>query len=262
MNKMLTYFDVHGHIQLSDYDADREEVIRRASELGIGMIIVGTDARSSKKAVALAEAHEGTWACVGIHPTDIEGDIDFPSVQELARHPKVVAIGECGLDFFHSKPEAIPFQKEVLLQHINLAKKVKKPLMLHVRNAKVPTTNAYQETISILKEHPEVRANFHFFAGTIQDSNDIVAMGHSLSFNGVLTFARDYDEIVKTVPLAHIMSETDCPYVAPAPYRGKRNESSYVTEVVKKIAEIRGEELDVVAKQLAQNAKDFFNCAG
>jgi TatD DNase family protein len=272
----MKYIDIHGHINFPEYDADREEVIQRAHDAGVGIITVGTGLESSQKAIELAEAHENMWAVVGIHPIDTHADVaisEFAGIKELAKHRKVVAIGECGLDYFHSKPEAIPLQRELFQCHIELANEVKKPLMLHVRNGKtnlksvspdsasissVLGHNAYQEAIEILKKHAKVRANFHFFAGTLQDAKDIIEMGNAMSFTGVLTFARNYDEIIKNVPLTHIMSETDCPFVSPTPYRGKRNEPSYVIEVVKKIAEIRGEALDVVEKQLVENARQFF----
>ncbi|MEK7641923.1 MAG: TatD family hydrolase [Patescibacteria group bacterium] len=256
----MKYIDIHGHVNFPKYDADREAVIQRARDAGVGMLTVGTDVSSSREVVKIAEAHEGMWAIVGIHPTDAVDitDADFSALQESAAHPKVVAIGECGLDYFHSGPEDMEKQRSIFIKHIDLANKLNKPLMLHVRNGKDSIHNAYQETIAILKERSKVRANFHFFAGSLQDARDIVAMGNTVSFTGVLTFARNYDEIVRDVPLDSLMSETDCPYVAPIPYRGKRNEPTYVIEVVKKIAEIRGEDVDTVATTVLQNAHQFF----
>lgn len=275
MSTNLEYIDIHGHINFSDYDADRETVIMNAKEAGVGIITVGTDVGSSKKAIELAETHENMWAVVGVHPTDAKNitDDDFSVLQELAKHPNVVAIGECGLDYFHGKPDEISRQREVFLKHIEIANHANKPLMLHVRNGKQTglayglmnekdsyniKNNAYQETISILKQHSKVRANFHFFAGTVQDALDIVDMSNMISFTGVVTFTHDYDEIIRTVPLESIMSETDCPFVTPVPYRGKRNEPLYVIETVRRIADIRGQDFDVVAKQIIDNAKTFF----
>ncbi len=272
MSNDLKYIDIHGHLNFPDYDADRGEAIERARRAGVGMITVGTDLQSSKKAVELAEAHDDIWATVGIHPTDVNDitDADFSELRGLAIHPKVVAIGECGLDYFHSKPEDMEKQREMFIRHIQLANEVGKPLMLHIRNRKNDgltigkndgtydvKINAYQEAVSILKQYARVRANFHFFAGTVQDARDIVSMGNTVSFTGVITFARDYDEVIRSVPLESIMSETDCPFVAPVPYRGKRNEPSYVVEVVRKIAEIRGEDEDTVRGQMADNVQRF-----
>ncbi|MBP6858876.1 MAG: TatD family hydrolase [Candidatus Pacebacteria bacterium] len=260
MSNKFTYIDIHGHINFPDYDIDRQVAIERAQEAGVGMITVGTGIESSRQAIKLAEAHENMWAIVGIHPTDAKDltDTEFSELQELAAHPKVVAIGECGLDYFHSQPEEMGKQRDIFIQHIELANSVNKPLMLHVRNGKTAEHNAYQEVIAILKEKAKVHANFHFFAGTLQDAQDIIAMGNTVSFTGVLSFARNYDEIVKNIPLESIMSETDCPFVAPVPYRGKRNEPSYVIETVKKIAEIRGEDLSIVSSTLLNTAKKFF----
>lgn len=257
------------------YDADREIVIKRALDAGVGMITVGTDLESSKAAVTLAETHEEMWATVGLHPVYAgESNNDFLEtgavtgrrpIQEfnesefktLASHPKVVAIGECGLDYFHSRVEDIQNQKEMFYRHISLANLVKKPLMLHVRNAK-DGTDAYQEAVSILKERANVRANFHFFAGTLSDLKSILEIGGTVSFTGVVSFTRDYDEIVKKVPMDRIMSETDCPYLAPIPNRGKRNEPAFVLDTINKIAEIRGENPQKLSEQIFKNARNMF----
>jgi len=252
----MNYIDIHGHVNFPEY-ANREGVIARAHAGGVGMVTVGTDLASSREAVTLAKTHENMWATIGLHPVDSPEDFDIAAFAELAQHPKVVALGECGLDYFHATPEAIPRQRDVFMQHIDLANKVGKPLMLHVRNG-TKGGNAYQEAISILKEHARVRANFHFFAGTVEDATAIVEMGNTISFTGVLTFTTDYDAVVRSVPITHIMSETDCPFVTPAPYRGTQNEPLHVREVVKAIARIRGEDEEVVRSTLMSNARDFF----
>ena len=273
----MHYIDIHGHINFPEFDEDREEVIKRAQKAAVGIITVGTDLESSKMCVELVEKHDEMWAIIGMHPTEASGSrgneaFDMVAFQELAKHPKVVAIGECGLDYFHSclpsgtaKPENIAHQKEVFLKHIELANEVRKPLMLHVRNRSishplggVEGVNAYQEVIQILKAHAKVPANFHFFAGTMGDMKAALAIGCSISFTGVITFARSYDELIKAVPLERVMTETDCPYVTPIPHRGKRNEPSYVIEVVKQIAKIRGESEEKVAEQVLLNARNFF----
>lgn len=293
----MNYIDIHGHINFPEYDADREEVIKRAHDAGVGIIVVGTDLESSRRCVELAEKHEEMWAIVGMHPMSASGTemggtgearaFYAAAFNELAANPRVVAIGECGLDYFHSKSEDVAYQKEVFLQHIEVANKVKKPLMLHVRNAKVIShplgggvlsdsprgfeershspkkdapvdTNAYQEAIQILKDHAKVPANFHFFAGTIEDMKAAFEIDCSVSFTGVVTFTHDYDELIKSAPIEKMMTETDCPFVAPIPHRGKRNEPVFVIEVVKQIAKIRGENELEVAKQVQNNAKKFF----
>jgi TatD DNase family protein len=258
----MKYIDIHGHVNFPDY-ADGEGAISRAHDASVGMITVGTDLASSRRAVELAEKHQNMWATVGLHPVEVSRPdlggqaLEVKLLRELAQHPKVVAIGECGLDYFHSAIEEIPRQRDIFIQQIDIANKVDKPLMLHVRNSK-NNISAYQDAIAILKEHATVRANFHFFAGTVQDVLDIVVMNNTISFTGVLTFTHDYDEVVRTVPLSHIMSETDCPFVAPVPYRGKQNEPLHVREVVKAIARIRGVGEEVVRNALVNNARDFF----
>ncbi len=267
----MKYIDIHGHIGSAVYDADREEVIKRAEDLDIGIIVIGTDLETSKRAVELAVQHKNIWATVGVHPTDnIAVGFDLVSFRKLAAHPKVVAIGECGLDYFHSKPEDMQVQHEVFIKHIELANEVHKPLMLHIREPKQlggvdknglafsRSKSAYQEAVEIVKLHAKVRSNFHFFTGTKEDVRAILDIGGMFSFTGVVTFARSYDEVIRYIPLDRMMSETDCPYVSPAPYRGKRNEPSYVTEVIKSIATIRGDGEVAVGRQLLENAVKFF----
>lgn len=268
----FTYFDIHGHVNFPEYDADREEVIARAQAAGVGLVTVGTDLESSGQAIKLAETHENMWAIVGVHPVHTAEShhgpaaaFDHEAFKKLAVHPKVIAIGECGLDYFHSKPEEIAHQREVFLQHIQLANETKKPLMLHVRNAKADPKNpgqvgpsAYQDAVALLKEHAKVPVNFHFFAGTIDDAKAILDIGGTMSFTGVLTFARNYDEVVKYIPLECMMSETDCPYVAPIPYRGQRSEPVHTIEVVKAIAKIRGDDEEEVRVQIRENVRRVF----
>ena len=289
MSKSFKYIDIHSHVNFPDFDIDREATIKRASDAGVAMINVGTDIETCTTAVQLATAHENMWATVGIHPTEeiknsklnsrnsdenISNDLTFEALEHLAKHPKVVAVGECGLDYFHLKNEhsstelgrEVSLQKEIFEKHVMLAQKVGKPLMLHVRNGKTAGSvsrvgNAYTDALQVLKKYPEVKVNFHFFAGTISDLKEILARGYSVSFTGVITFTRDYDELIKTAPISQMMSETDCPFVSPAPYRGKRNEPAYVVETIKAIARIRGEDASVVVDQLVQNAKNFFKLA-
>ena len=273
----MKYIDVHSHIYFPDYDTDREDVISRARAADVGVINVGTDLESSRAAVAFAENHENMWAIIGLHPVDVNvsaaaaaNTFDYKSFRALALHPKVVAIGECGLDYFH-EPFDAKHQGEVFIRHIELANEVKKPLMLHVRSAKnkksaASTANAYQDALEILKKYARTPFNFHFFAGSAADLKNIIDAGGSVSFTGVITFAREYDGFVKAVPLDRIMSETDAPFVSPASHRGERNEPSYVVEVAQKIAEIRaaqgeanGESREVVLTALVKNAKKFFS---
>lgn len=253
----MKFIDIHCQLEFPDYDSDRDLVIERFQKEEIGVINVGTDVEMSKKAVALAEKYENMWAIVGVHPNHAKEDFDMNTLERLAVQPKVVAIGECGLDYFRSGPQDFDRQREVFLQHIELANKVNKPLMLHIRNGK-DNPHVYKEAIEILKRYAKVRANFHFFAGTTHDLKEILDINGAVSFTGVVTFARNYDEVIKYVPIDRIMSETDAPYVAPLPYRGKRNEPLFIKEIVAALASIRGEKIERLSVQIIDNAKRMF----
>ncbi len=254
----MNYFDIHSHLNFKDFDADRETVIERM-ELGeTGTIVVGTDYESSKWAVDLAQAHEHIWACIGVHPVDDPvKHFEKEKFGELVHHLKVVAVGECGLDFFHvDKEEDVERQKKLFLEQVDFAILHDKPLMIHSRDA-------YEELLDILeplqKLHGhKLRGNVHFFAGSLEVAKRFWAINFTTSFTGVITFARNYDEVIKHAPLEMLMSETDAPFVAPVPHRGKRNEPAYVSEVVKKIAEIREEDEEVVQKALLSNVSRVF----
>lgn len=270
------YIDIHSHVNFTAYDEDRDAVVMRALDAGVWMINVGTQKNTSKSAVELAEKHDEVFAAVGLHPihTDKshhdekeigEGGKEFVSHGEefdstiyrtIATHPKVVAIGECGLDYYRLEPESVKKQKETFKQHIALADELGKPLMLHIRNGS--QKSAYTDAFEILKATTNVRGNVHFYAGNIEEAKPFLNAGFTFSFTGVITFARNYDEVIKYLPLETIMSETDCPYVTPVPYRGKRNEPIYVQEVVRKIAEIKGLPFEKVRQQLVENARNFF----
>ncbi|MFA6898051.1 MAG: TatD family hydrolase, partial [Candidatus Paceibacterota bacterium] len=212
---------------------------------------------TSAEVVELAHKYESMFATVGQHPSPhgVADEFDYDFYKKLASDPKVVAIGECGLDYFHA--ERLAFQKGIFEKQIDLAIEFGKPLMLHVRNGK--SESAYLEALEILKAKSALKADFHFFAGSWEEAKAILAAGFYISFDGPITFARNYDEVIKNAPLDRIMSETDAPFATPAPYRGKRNEPLYVVEVVKKIAEIRGEDFEKVRAQLVQNTKTFFS---
>lgn len=251
---MPKYFDIHSHLNDSAYDSDREEVIARLKETDTNTVVIGTDFKSSKKAVELADKYEEIYACIGVHPIDNKLEsFAVRKFESLIQNPKVVMIGECGMDFFHAdKATDYERQRKLFLNQIELALTHNKPIMIHARDA-------YKELLGILEPMKKqydmkLRGNVHFFAGNIDTARRFFDIGFTISFTGVITFTHDYDEIIKCAPLNMIMSETDSPYVTPVPYRGKRNEPSYVNEVVKKIAEIRGENENIVRSALVNNA--------
>lgn len=253
----MKYIDVHCHLQFPEYDADRKDVIKRAQDEEIGIINVGTDILMSEKAIELAHSYDNLWATAAIHPNHAKNVFDFSIIEKLASDPKVVAIGECGLDYFRSNPEDMEKQRDLFIKHIHLANKVNKPLMLHIRNGN-KDFNAYQEALEILKKYSNVRSNFHFFAGNLEDMKGIMHLNCSISFTGVVTFARDYDAVLKSAPLDRIMSETDAPLVSPVPNRGKRNEPLFIKNISAKIASIRGEPEELVLPRLVDNARKMF----
>ena len=285
----FNYFDIHSHLYFPDFDRDREEVIEKMKTEGIGTITIGTDFQSSEKAIALAEKHEHLFATVGWHPGDITiesniGDIS-PKLEELVSRisPKrsvgneeaeaiattVVAIGECGLVYFRmdaSNAELKQIQKNIFQAHIDLALTRDLPLMLHIR-PKAKTQDAYLDALEILEKitqgnalgNSKLRGNVHFFVGDMDVLKRFLNIGFTVSFTGVITFTHDYDELVRYVPQDMIMSETDSPFVAPAPHRGTRNSPLFVPEVVQRIADLREEPLEEVKKALVENAhRSFF----
>ena len=295
---MMKYIDIHSHLGFEDYGQDLKEVIKRMEKSGVATITIGTDLESSKEVVKIANENENIFACIGAHPADrkdfVFDELDFA---ELMKSPKVVAIGECGLDYFRiiGDVEAEKArQKKEFIKQIEFSIKYNKPLMLHIRDkahqglplniGKVIVkeeflrnendnlesfSSAYADCYEILQKYKgKARGNMHFFAGSLDWAKKFIDLGFTISFTGVITFpiknyARPDDfvrrEIIKNIPLDKIHAETDSPYVAPIPYRGKRNEPTYMIEVVKKIAEIREENFEKVRIQLLENAKKVFD---
>jgi len=254
--------DSHTHLQFHQFDKDRDEVIRRAFNSGIWMVNVGTDKESSVKAVELANKYkEGVYATVGVHPHEADKDFDYDFYKRLALEPKVVAIGETGLDYYRSQEiqnsefRIKNLQKEIFIRHIELAKEVQKPLMIHCRDAFSDLIEILNSKFLILNSPPGV---VHFFAGTLEDAKKLLEMGFYFTFGGLITFNQSFNEIIKFLPLEKILLETDAPYVAPLPYRGKRNEPSYIIETAKKMAEIKSVSFEEISKQTTENALKIF----
>ncbi len=260
------YFDIHSHLYFKDYDKDRDHEIEKLKKANIGTITIGTDYDTSKIAVEMAKKHPHLFACIGQHPSDLKPDSVFDDrFNHLADNTKVVAIGECGLDYFRIEGDDFELkmiQKTIFEYHIDLALEKDLPLMLHIRPSK-GTMDAYNDALTILEHHHKIsgdklKGNAHFFAGDEQVLKRFLDLGFTVSFTGVITFTNDYDEFVKTTPLDRIMSETDSPFVAPVPHRRGRNSPIYVPIIVEKIAEIRGESVDSVKEAIMANVKANF----
>lgn len=267
------YIDIHSHLNLEPLKKDRDAVIMRMHEHDVATITIGVDFETSKEAVEIAEQYDFIWAGVGMHPTDNTEEVfDIEKYKTLAQNEKVVCIGECGLDYFRDQRDEMKTrQKEIFLKHIELAIAVEKPLMIHARPSKgtIPARpdgrsggDAYHDVLEILesykKENSSLMANFHFFVGDMEVAKRVIGLGFTMSFDGPITFSRDYDEVIKFIPLESIMAETDAPFVAPVPYRGKTCEPYMVTEVIKKIAEIKGLPENEVREAILANAKRVF----
>lgn len=254
----MKYIDIHAHLDFPDFDMDREELILDMKSKDIGFFNIGTTLETSQNSIALAEKYEHVWAIVGIHPIHAaEASLsDLEKIETLINHPKCVAIGECGLDYFHQKDEdSKKIQKEFFKKQIELALKYNKILMVHCREA-------YPDTLDILEEYKKtnsnLRAHFHFFTESIDTAKRVLNNGFTLSFTGPVTFA-NYDELIKFVPLNLIMAETDSPYASPKSNRGKRNDPRNVVEIIKKIADVKELSEEDVVEQIRENIKKVFN---
>jgi TatD DNase family protein len=278
---VMQYIDTHTHINLAAFKDDYDEVITKTLAEDVWMINIGTQYDTSVFAVELIKKYEkGVYATVGLHPIHTsksfydasefdENERDFINTgevfdaklyKELVQHPKVVAIGECGLDYFRDiSDEAWKKQIEAFEAQIAFANTVGKPLMLHLRNG--ARGSAYHDACAILKRDAKVLGNAHFFAGTLEDAKLFWDMGYATSFTGVLTFTHQYNEVVRAAPCELLHAETDAPYVAPVPYRGQRNEPLHVREVVRTMAQIRGVEVPILQQILIENAERMYAIA-
>jgi TatD DNase family protein len=281
-------FDCHTHVQFEAFKGDWKEAIARAQDAGVSIINVGTQKDTSTKAVEVARLYPaGVYAAIGLHPvhttksfhdeaelgggpaakafTSRGEEFDYDFYRQLAADPKVVALGECGLDYYRTATENSELrtekekQKQVFLQHVKIAEETGKALMIHCRPSK-GTDDAYDDLLGIIQANglDASRAVLHFYVGSVAMTKKFLDAGFNFEFGGVITFARDYDEQIRMIPIDRILTETDAPYVSPAPYRGQRNEPAYVIEVVKKLAEIKGISYDEMARATDANARRIF----
>ncbi len=275
--------DTHCHVNFSAFADDFDEVIADCLADDIWLINVGSQWSTSERAVNLASKYEqGVYAVVGLHPIHLyeiavdesEQAIRFKSRAEqfkrteylkLLKNSKTVGIGEMGIDYFHLPENEEPaqvkeFQKQVFLSGIELAQEVQKPIVIHTRPTQ-GTTDAYDEVIKILDQVGYYNGVIHCFGGTLDQAKKFIERGLLVSFTGIVTFknAHDLHQIVKVLPLEKIMIETDSPYLAPEPYRGKRNKPNYVRFVAEKIAELKNISYAEVAETTTYTARNFFN---
>jgi len=270
--------DTHSHLNFNAFKDDHDEVIGQCLKNDIWLINVGSQYETSKRAVEIAEKYDqGVYAAIGLHPIHaIPNPIDVNEVEPgfttkpeifdpqkyeaLAQSKKVVAIGEIGLDYAYVKTEEDKqAQKESFKQQLALAQKLSLPVILHCRNAWEDLVKILQEFHEVQNTKYEIRSGVgHFFSGTKEDAEALIEMGFLISFTGVITFTKDYDNLIKEIPLEKLMVETDCPYVTPIPFRGKKNLPLYVKYVAERIAELQGVSFSEVAKITTENAKKLF----
>ncbi len=250
-------FDTHAHYDDKKFDADRDEVLQDMACHGIGLIVnPGCDVESSREAIGLAERYSFVYAAVGIHPENCTGlgDGALAEIEALAAHPKVKALGEIGLDYYwEESQEGRVHQREMLRKQLATAQRLNLPVIIHDRDA-------HHDSLQIVREFPQVRGVFHCYGGSLEDAKLLLRLGWMLSFNGVITFknARKAPEVIREIPLERLMLETDSPYLAPVPYRGKRNDSRMLPLVAAKIAEIKGIPVEEVERITTENGKRFF----
>lgn len=256
------YFDIHSHLNFKQFDADRDRVIADMERLGIGTILVGTNETTSQESIDLATKHKHFYATVGTHPCDYDQGLTHVQKQ-LAGRDEVVAIGECGIDYFHEHTvDSERAQKQLFEAHIDLALEHDLPLMIHMRPSS-GSMDAYHDGLDILEARAQtvgekLRGNSHFFVGDEDVARRFLDLGFSCSFDGPITFTREYDDVVRFMPSDMIHAETDAPFAAPKSNRGKRNEPPFVIEIIEALASIRGEEIDGFVEELRENANRMF----
>ncbi len=246
--------DSHAHLDFEPFDADRETVILRARAVGVVAVVnVGTDLESSRDSVALAEKYDFIYAAVGIHPHDAK--TLTPAVREelraLARHPKVVAVGEIGLDYYRDLSPR-PVQRQAFADLLTLAAELDLPVIIHCRDA-------WEDTLAILRGWTG-RGVLHSYSGGPEHLEEVLAMGFSIGLSGPITYAQAprLQAVAAAVPLDRLLVETDCPYLTPEPYRGRRNEPAYVWYVAGAVARVRGVTAEGIARATTENAARFF----
>ena len=252
----MAIFDTHAHYDSGQFKADRHEVLAALPEAGVSLVVnCGCEVPSSRMSVALAERYPHVYAAVGIHPGDCDGcgEAELAEVRELAKHPKVVAIGEIGLDYYWQDNAPKDFQQEIFRRQIELALELDLPVIVHDREA-------HGDSLAVVLDYPQLRGVFHCFSGSPEMAQELLKRGWYLGFDGPITYknARRAPEVVDVTPLDRIVIETDAPYLTPVPYRGKRNDSRYLPYVVEKLAEWKGISPKEMERITFENGKRLF----
>ncbi len=258
---MLTVFDTHAHYDDERFDEDRNMLLSSMPENGVGLILnPGCDLETSRKAVSYANQYPWVYAAVGYHPENIEDLTDeqladnLSEIEVLAKDPRVKAIGEIGLDYYWCKDlDARKRQQEAFRMQMRMAKRLGLPVIIHDREA-------HLDSLTIVEQYPDVRCVFHCYSGSAEFAKQLLDLGCMLSFTGVITFknSKKAREAIEVIPMDRLMIETDAPYMAPEPYRGKRNSSLYVHRMAETIAEIKGITPEEAARITLENGKRFF----
>lgn len=252
---MLLY-DTHAHLDDPKFDGDRDEVIEKIKNSPVGLVNnIGADIKTSKASIALAEKYDFIYAVCGIHPSETENllEEDMQTLYEMSKHEKVKAIGEIGLDYHYENSPAKEIQRFWFERQLSLAKEVQLPVVIHDRESK-------GEGLEILKKSGIKKGVVHCFSGSAETAAELLKLGFYISFTGVVTFknARKALEALKSIPIERLFIETDCPYMAPEPFRGTRNDSTNVIKIAEKYAEIKNMSLEEIAEITTKNAKSFF----
>ena len=253
----MKLFDTHAHLDDERFDEDREQIIEQIKKDGISLIVnPGADMKSSRAAIKLAEKYDFIYAAVGIHPHDVKDitEADLIELEQMAKHEKVVAIGEIGLDYYYdNSPREL--QREYFIKQIELANKLSLPIIIHSRDASM-------ETYEILKGHKkDIGCVLHCFSQSLEMAELYLKIGCHLSFAGPLTFKKSskLKEVARNIPLDKIFIETDSPYLTPEPYRGRRNDPSKVRYVAEELSKLRAISVDKIAEITMNNAIEFFD---
>lgn len=253
---MFMIFDSHAHYDDEVFDKDREVVIKELKQNEvIGVLNCGSSIEGARSSVELSNKYDYFYAAVGMHPNHADefNDETLNELKELAKlNNKVKAIGEIGLDYYYDDGPSREVQKDVFRKQMKLAEELNLPVIIHDREA-------HEDTLNILKEFPNVIGVVHCFSGSVEFARECLRIGYYLGFTGVVTFknAKKPLEVLKEVPMNRILVETDCPYLAPVPYRGKRNRSEYISEIIKVISDIKGISVETVEYETIKNTKDL-----